>query len=46
MRTRNQPPLRGGLFLGFFKEVDAASGPRCDWRRALDGDDGDVADVD
>ena len=31
--------------MGFFKEVDAASGPRCDWRRALDGDDGDVADV-
>ena len=46
MRTRKSPPpLRGGLFLGFFNEVDAASGTRCDWRGAPDGDDGDVADV-
>ena len=41
----NQPPLRGGLFLRFLNEVDAASGIRCDWRRDPDGDDGDVADV-
>ena len=44
MRTRKSPPERGP-FLGFFNEVDAASGTRCDWRGAPDGDDGDVADV-
>ena len=26
--------------MGFFDEVDATSGPRGDWRRDLDGDDG------
>ncbi len=44
MRTRKSP-LRGGLFLRFFNEVDTASGTRCDWRRDPDGDDGDVADL-
>ena len=32
------PP--GGFFLGFFDEVDAASGARGDWRRDPDGNDG------
>ena len=34
-----------GAFLGFFDEVDAASGARSDWRRDPDGDDGDAGDV-
>ena len=39
------PPLRGGLFLRFFNEVDAASGTRGDWHRDPDGDDGDAGVV-
>ena len=31
--------------MGFFDEVDAASGARGDWRRDPDGDDGDAGDV-
>ena len=39
MRTRKSaPPERRGLFLGFFDEVDAASGARGCWRRDPDGD--------
>ena len=38
-------PPPGGFFLGFFDEVDAASGARGDWRRDPDGDDGDAGDV-
>ena len=38
-------PQKGGLFLGFFDEVDAAFGARGDWRRDPDGDDGDAGDV-
>ena len=34
-----------GAFLGFFDEVDAASGAHGDWRRDPDGDDGDAGDV-
>ncbi len=45
MRTPKSAPLRRGLFLVFFNEVDAASGTRCDWRRDLDGEDGDIEDV-
>ena len=33
-------PRKGGLYLGFFDEVDAASGARCDLGRDPDGDDG------
>ena len=33
-------PPPGGFFLGFFDEVDAASGAGGDWRRDPDGDDG------
>ena len=46
MRTRKSaPPERGGLFLGFFDELDAASGARGDWGRDADGDDGAAGDV-
>ena len=38
-------PRKGGLFLGFFFEVDAASGASSDWRRDPDGDDGDAGAV-
>ena len=31
--------------MGFFDEVDAASGARSDWRRDPDGDDGDDGDA-
>ena len=40
-----QLPLKGGLFLEFFDEVDAASGDGGDWRRDPDGYDGDAGDV-
>jgi len=43
-RIQFSSPTRGLLFR-VFDEVDAASGACCDWRRDLDGDDGDVADM-
>ena len=38
-------PREGGLFLGFFDELDAASGARGDWRRDPGGYDDDADDV-
>ena len=35
---KSAPPERGGLFLGFSDEMDAASGARGGWRRDPDGD--------
>ena len=35
---KSAPPRKGGFFLGFFDEVDAASGARGGWRRDPDGD--------
>ena len=44
MNAEISSPKRG-LFLGFFDEVDAASGAGGDWRRDPDGDDGDAGVV-
>ena len=38
-------PREGGLLLGFFDELDAASGARGDWRRDPGGYDAAAGDV-
>ncbi len=45
MRTRKSAPTERGSFLGFFDEVDAASGARGDWSRDRDGNHGDASAV-
>ena len=40
MWTRTYQLPHQVAFLGFFDEVDAASGARGDWRRDADGEDG------
>ena len=44
MNAEISSPKRGA-FLGFFDEMDAASGVLGDWYRDPDGDDGDASVV-
>ena len=45
MNSDVSAPPPGGFFLGFFDEVDAASGARGDWGWDIDGHDGTASAV-